>query len=506
MAGNGLVKRGYRVLMLEKHAIPGGCTTNFERKPFRFEGSTHVINGCEPGGMTYRELAKIGAQDRVEFIKLPSFGHVVDEVRGKEFDLPWALGEHVEMLVGQFPHEEAGIRSYYEKYGNMAENLLAGLGEEAAQDPELQAGLASAGQEFMALQGRKVKEVLDEYISDPRAIEMITAIPSGFTGTPYDELDAGNAIMCDLIFRVDGGDAYYPRGGSGHMSQVLADLFQENGGELLLKRGVEQVTFTNGLASGIVARKGADEYISARGRCIVAASDLTALVNQLCPEGSFPADYVESVNQRIPGISAVVLFAGLDIDLRQYGVTHCEISRTWAEQGAPSPFEEVARECDYSKLPSASATIYNHIDPSCCPEGKSVVATMVLAEPGLFERALEPGRKRGRAYKELKKRITSQLLEKMARALDIADLERHVEVLELATPITFERYTSNRGGAYVGWKYSSDQAQSHFPQQSAVANLFLCGHWVSPGGGVSNVLTGGNGAAEIAAAYLERPQ
>ena len=94
--------------MLEKHAMPGGCTTNFERKGFRFEASTHVINGCEPGGMIYQQLAKIDAQDRIEFIKLGSFGRIVDEARGTEFDLPWELGEHVEMLVGQFPHEETG--------------------------------------------------------------------------------------------------------------------------------------------------------------------------------------------------------------------------------------------------------------------------------------------------------------------------------------------------------------------------------------------------------------
>ena len=48
MAGNALVQKGHRVLMLEKHVIPGGYTTNFERKGFRFEASNHVINGCEP--------------------------------------------------------------------------------------------------------------------------------------------------------------------------------------------------------------------------------------------------------------------------------------------------------------------------------------------------------------------------------------------------------------------------------------------------------------------------
>ena len=98
MAANSLVLQGHHVLLLEKHAAAGGCTMNFERQGFRFEASTHVINGCEAGGMAYEELVKIGAEDRIEFIKVESFGRMVDEARGREFILPWELGEHVEML------------------------------------------------------------------------------------------------------------------------------------------------------------------------------------------------------------------------------------------------------------------------------------------------------------------------------------------------------------------------------------------------------------------------
>jgi phytoene dehydrogenase-like protein len=500
MAGNSLVKKGYRVLLLEKHAVPGGYTTNFERKGFRFDASTHVINGCGPGGLAYRQLEKIDAQDRVEFIKVNDFGRVVDETRGTEFVMPWEIGEYVEMLASQFPHEESGIRGYYGRFGPMAETLIASVG--ADKDAELPGDIAAAAKEYAALQGKKVSEVLREYVSDPRVIELITAIPSGFTGTPYHELEASTCIMCDMFYRVDGGDAYYPKGGSGHMSAVVADIFQERGGTLLFRRGVTEIAFSGGRAAGVVAKKPRGGYISAQGRCVIAASDLTALVNDLCPEGSLPADYVESVNQRVPGISSVTLFVGLDIDLREHGITDCEISRSWAEGKSPSAFGEAARTGDYTKLPNADATIYSNLDPTCCPEGKSVVASMVLAKPELFERTLEPGRKRGKAYKELKKDLTSQLIKRMSRALGMPDLERHIEVMELATPITLERYTSNRAGAYVGWKYSTNQAQAHFSQKSPVENLFLCGHWVSPGGGVSNVMRGGNIAAEIAEGYL----
>ncbi len=502
MAGNALAKSGYRTLMLEKHSTPGGCTMNFERGDYRFEASNHVINGCAPGGMTYRLLERVGAQDRVEFIHLESFGRMIDEERGTDFNLPWELNAHIEMLVEGFPSEEAGIRSFYAKFSSIAETLINSHGVAESGDAEQLAKLAQAAEEYGALAGRKAPDLLREFVSDPDLIELMLAIPSGFMGTSANVLDAGSAVMCDLIFRVDGGQAYYPKGGSGHMAQVLADLFVERGGTLLMDQGVSEISFSDGRVSGIISERRAGRSISAQARCVIHAGDMTALANRLCPQGSLPEDYVKSINRRRPSISAAILFAGLDLDLRAMGVGECEISRSWAGPQPPLSFEEVARDGNYSKQPTAMATIYSNIDPSCCPEGKSVVATMVLALPESFDATLGEGRHRGRDYKALKERLMPQLIDKMERALGVEDLRSHAEVLELATPVTIERFTENRGGAYVGWRYSADQAGDLIPQQSPVENLFLCGHWVAPGGGVSNVMTGGVNAAELAEAYL----
>ena len=289
------------------------------------------------------------------------------------------------------------------------------------------------------------------------------------------------------------------------MSLVIADLFEEKGGTLLVEQGVTQISVEAGRATGIVSTRRNGRSVSARAGAIVYAGDVTAFANRLCPEGSLPHDYVKSINERKPSISAMILFAGLDLDLRKLGMTECEITRSWAKDDAVPSEKEAALEGDYEKVPSAMATIYSNVDPTCCAEGKSVVATMVLATPERFDAALGEGRHRGRAYKALKDEYLPQLLEKMKRALGIDDLERYVEVLELATPVTIERFTENRGGAYVGWRYSTDQARDNIPQQSPIPNVFLCGHWVAPGGGVCNVMAGGLNAADLVNQYLETP-
>nr|HPI88278.1 FAD-dependent oxidoreductase [Spirochaetota bacterium] len=51
-AGNGgltssamLAKGGKRVLLIEKHNVPGGCATSFRRGRFEFEVALHQLSG-----------------------------------------------------------------------------------------------------------------------------------------------------------------------------------------------------------------------------------------------------------------------------------------------------------------------------------------------------------------------------------------------------------------------------------------------------------------------------
>ena len=502
VAGTALVDKGYRVLIVEKHIIPGGYTTNFERKDFTFEVSTHLLNGCGPGGAIYEELRKIGAHERVEFVEVETLMLWRDLVSGIDHQLPAAIGNYVEKLVEIFPHQEQGIRGFYGKYGAMVDLMFANSRLNAEEGRAHREKHASTIQEMLSLEGKSGADILDPYISDPDLRDMMTIL-TGFFGLAYDEIDAMTFVMGDMSYRVEGEGAYYPVGGSGRFSRVIADMFEERGGTLLLNREVTRLTFSDGLATGIIARKRSGRQVSARAQCIIANSDVTALVTELTPEGTFPADYVKSIEDRVPCVSAVILYAGLDFDLRDRGITDYEIHATWGERSTSEIMNEISRTGDYSLLPAGSATVYSNVDPTCCPPGKSVVSTICFAEPEVFERVLDGGRKRGKAYKKLKKQVTAQLLEKMGRALGVPDLESHVEVLELATPVTLKRYTNHRGGSFVGWRNTPDQGGfDSIPQQSPVANLFLCGQWVFPAGGVSPVITGGNNAAALVDQYL----
>ena len=69
-----------------------------------------------------------------------------------------------------------------------------------------------------------------------------------------------------------------------------------------------------------------------------------------------------------------------------------------------------------------------------------------------------------------------------------------VEVGDVATPTTFERYTHNWRGSIEGWLPTLGSLLSPLPKiLRSLRNLYFAGHWVQPGGGLPTCLMTGKG-------------
>ena len=501
VAANYLARAGRRVLLVEQHPVVGGCTTNFKRKGFRFDSSTHVINGCEPGGLIHNVLRAIDATKCCEFIKVPSLMRWIDDAKSIDVSLPTALPNYVETLAELFPHEQAGIRRFFADHGEMFRDMAAlSFGSGPARLAAAVRAIPTLYR-LLRMRGKTAARLLAPYVQDPDCLDVMTVL-SGFAGLTPEQLDAAMFVFADTAYRTPGEGAHYPRGGSGAFSRALAGLFKQRAGTLWLNSRVKKIRVADGAAAGVVVEGKGGRVRQAGARAVIAASDLTELVAELCPRGLSPAA-VGRVRARRPGMSAVVLFAGLDLDLRARGIHDYEIHRANGVRMDRDLVRRVVEKADFSVLPGDSVTVYSNVDPSCCAAGKSVVSTLFFAEPGPFEAVLEPDGSRGEAYRALKARVAEQLLASCGRALGIVDIEKHVEVLELATPVTIKRYTSNRNGSFIGWRLTPDQGPFSAPRATTrLPNLFLCGQWVFPGGGVSGVMKGGLDAARMTERHL----
>jgi phytoene dehydrogenase-like protein len=69
-------------------------------------------------------------------------------------------------------------------------------------------------------------------------------------------------------------------------------------------------------------------------------------------------------------------------------------------------------------------------------------------------------------------------------------LKEYVELVEVGSPATFERYTLNTSGALYGYENIKHMyGEAKMPVHTHLDNLFQTGHWGKPGGGVWNVMS-----------------
>jgi prolycopene isomerase len=78
-------------------------------------------------------------------------------------------------------------------------------------------------------------------------------------------------------------------------------------------------------------------------------------------------------------------------------------------------------------------------------------------------------------------------------------LRQHIEVQDAASPLTYERYTSNWQGATTGWNWNPAYAPHfNFAKDLPLKNFYAVGHYVfNPGGVPTAMITAWYIAGEI---------
>jgi prolycopene isomerase len=112
---------------------------------------------------------------------------------------------------------------------------------------------------------------------------------------------------------------------------------------------------------------------------------------------------------------------------------------------------------------------------------------------------------RGEAYRLYKETFANILLDRV-EATVAPGLRQHIEVLEIATPVTYWRYTGNTKGSISGVKPTGKNIRAgvaHY--QTPVRNLLVGGHCGEYGGGVPMAVKAGTNASLIIMKTLVPP-
>ena len=476
-----LARGGLRVLVLERHNIPGGYATSFVRGRFEFEVALHELSGIgseEHRGPIYRYLEAIGVAQRCTFVQAPTLYRSV--FPGVDLTLPHGFDAARQVLCDAFGGDAAGISSFLTLVRDLARELarMQRAGHDKLQSPLAAAQVPLRYPTLFRYQQAAFGPVLRRHVTDPHARAVLSQL-WGYFGLPPD--------LCSFFWFALGLSTYlkygacYVEGRSQTLSQAFVDAIEEQGGQVRFGCGASSITTEGGRVTGVVT----DEGQTVRAPWVVSNADPLTTCAELVGRQHVPAAFFRSLQSTEVAASSFNVYLGLAATAQQLGLTDHEIFVQ-----TDMDFERQYRDSDGLQPPAMLAiTTYNHVYPEISEPGTTLLVLTSL-NTGQPWHAVRP-----QDYLQTKHRMAEGML-RLAEQV-VPDLRRYAEVVEVSTPVTNMRYTGNPGGSIYGSSHAPGRHTVwRVPQRGPLRGLYFSGAWTQPGGGFEPVMASGQQAGE----------
>ncbi len=460
-----LSRAGLRVLVVEQHVYAGGYAHHFLRRVrgtqtvYDMDVALHQTGDLDPGRSSYKLLSSLGVLDR---IKLNRFD-VAYRTHGPEHDLvvPAAADDYEVRLRVRFPDHRRGIG-----------DLFATL--KAIDDEE------EIGERTMALMGMTLEQFVKQFVDDDVFLAVFATL-WGYLGAVPSRLCAFTfAMMWNSYHR---GGCYYVRGGGQALSDAFVAIIAENGGRVLLKTDVTKIETQNGRVVGIeTARRGLFH-----APVVVSNASAPATFDRLLDDPALAAEdrsglselpVACSIHQAYVGIRGDASALGL-ADRGLFCIPGYDLDAEW----------DAMAKGDYRHQGFMLGN-HNLADPGHAPPGRSILHVAIMANGKLWSQ-LDDG-----DYQARKQELEDYLLGRLEMA--IPDVRERIEVCEVGTPHTMERYSRNPDGSIYGWAVTP---QSHSvlrcQPRTRVPGLYLAGAWTFPAPGFEGTMMSGANTAKL---------
>jgi phytoene dehydrogenase-like protein len=290
----------------------------------------------------------------------------------------------------------------------------------------------------------------------------------------------------------------YPSSGFQGLADVMAEAFREHGGELRTASAVRKIIIMNGTAVGVELGKN-DSIETLSADRIICCIDLNKAFRDLIGIQHIDADLISRLDRSQLSSPIPILFLGLNIPLsrlKEYFHGYDEIFY----------FPAIEPRKDEKNFYSDHPIVMHcsgFLAPSHVPVNKSSLQ-IYLSDPGkvwMNDWGIKDG-KRTDAYRNIKKMVIEQVLEMLEKIVpDLRDRSL-IEVCELGTPFTIERYTGNTNGSGLGYRMDKDfinpkKFGKYFDHYEGIKNLFFAGQQTGHPGSVINAFGSGIHAGKM---------
>src|ERR1039457_3528481 len=487
-----LARAGKKVLVLERRHVLGGAAVTEEIIPgFQFSVCSYVVSLLRPEIIRDLDLPRHGLEI------LPLDGTFTPMPNG---DHLWRVNDHGKTMREIRRHSKFDAEAY-EEFGKamlqMCRFVKPILGmvppDPTTLNPKDLFKLLFLGRRFKDLSGEdKYNQVqlmtmsaidfLDQWFETD--VLKATMSASGIIGTFLGVRSPGTAyvLLHHYMGEIDGAFRAwgFARGGTGTISNAIADAAREAGVEIRTQSGVAQIIVKNGKAKGVGLANGDEVYADVVSSSVDPRLTFTKVMG---PE-HLPGDFLEEINRyKFRGSSGKVNMAldGLpDFKCMPGPGAHLRgaISISPSVEYMERAYDD-AKYGNFSRRPYIDMVIPSLTDPSVAPPGKHVMSCFVQYAPYKLKEG---------TWDEQRDAFGDNVINTIAEfAPNIKDI---IVGRQVVTPLDLEREWGLTEGNIFQGELTLEQlfflrpVPGYAQYKTPIKNLWMCGSATHPGGGI----------------------
>ena len=490
-----LANAGKKVLLLEKHNLPGGCSSSFVRSRFEFDASLHEfcsIGSPEEWGMT----GKLMMEDyklNINWLLVPELYRCIGTTRsGKHFDLTLPVGKEniIDTMEEAVPGSKKPMEIFFalaeecnEAYNYFNDHMLDGVDQKGFTyvDETL---FMKKYPNFLRVAEYPFNKVLRKIGMPEDAIDILNVYWT-YIGMDYERLSFIHMAWMFLMYaKYRPAICQYNAHG---MTCAAVERFRELGGELWLNvRANKVVADKKGNVIGVDTDVGFVEtnYVIAN---MNPQDAYTKLLDEKIP---VPEREIRRVNAETHGIRFFNAYVACNKSVEELGIQDYTIFM-------PGVFDtktNYAYSKDYEKNTHSVVVIYNMVNPEASPKGTTVMTFTIAYTEDVW------GDFSQREYVKKKQELFQKVMANFEKDTGII-IHDCIEEIELASPWTFCHFLGTPQGTVYGFETDEwDTMVSRLMclrKDQPIRGFKTCGASGARGDGYNQTYLNGNDMAQL---------
>ncbi|MCK4796682.1 MAG: NAD(P)/FAD-dependent oxidoreductase [Spirochaetes bacterium] len=444
---------GYNSQIFEKHNISGGLCTGWKRKGFTIDGCLHWVVGAGKNTNFYKIWKELGAiKDNVIF--KDEFLRIIKD--NKKLIVYTNIDELEKHLISIAPEDKKIIKKITKSVKIFAKYELP------VNKTQEHYNIFDIIKLFtlhlpIIIQLIKYKNISMTQFAQQFKNEFLKEFFPKIFDLPNFSIAIAFFHLAWLYKKSSG----YPIGGSLKFAKNITDRYHSLGGKINYNKNVTEIIIENNQAIGIKTSDGKSHYAD----IIISSMDgYTTLLKMISPE-----NLPESTKLKFQSMETfpplVQVSYGIKRNLKNKpSIVLYHLDNKITIGGIDNYMFKVD---------------HNAYDHTMAPDGKSVLKVLFHTDYSFWKKLYTNKKK----YNEEKNKIAQLLIPILEKYYP--EISKQIEMIDIATPVTYKRYTGNHNGTWEGWlidtKTIDIKMKDYIPK---IKNFYMSGHWVEIGGGV----------------------